>query len=148
MKVILLADVRGVGKRGEIKEVAEGYGRNFLIARKLAEMASGATLGAHQARATQAASNDAARKARATEAAAKADGKTLVFLLRTDKQGSAFGSVKHDEIIRAVADEVGLAPDAVVSPAHPLKATGDHDVVVSWKAGAEARLVASVRPQS
>jgi large subunit ribosomal protein L9 len=147
MKVLLLADVRGVGRRGEIKEVAEGYGRNFLIAKKLAAPASGATLSAHQATKAQKEANDALRLERAKAAAAKISGQTLKFFLRTDKQGSVFGSVKPEEVLRAIADEFGDMPDAVVVPKQPLKTTGDHDVVVSWKNGVEAKLTASVLPQ-
>jgi large subunit ribosomal protein L9 len=147
MKVLLLTDVRGVGKRGEVKEVAEGYGRNFLIARKLATAASGGALSAHQSSEAQRSANDAARVEKARAAAAQIEGKVLPFYLRTDKQGTVFGSVKHEEIVRAVADEVNVAPDAVVSPSAPLKTAGDHAVVVSWKPDIRASVIASVRPQ-
>lgn len=147
MKVLLLADVRGIGRRGEIKEVAEGYGRNFLIARKLASIATGGALSAHQATEAQRKQNEAARLAKAKEIAAKANGQAITFYLRTDKQGSTFGSVKHEEIIRAIADDFGLAPDRVLEPTQPLKTTGDHVIVVSWKPDVRAKLTARVLPQ-
>lgn len=147
MRVLLLADVRNVGRRGEIKEVAEGYGRNFLIARKLATVATGGALSAHQSTEAQRSASDAARKQKAQEIAQRISGKPVSFYLRTDKQGSVFGSVKPEEIIRAIADEFGDAPDAVVSPTSPLKTTGDHDVVVSWKSGVTAKVIARVLPQ-
>lgn len=148
MKVLLLADVRGIGRRGEIKEVAEGYGRNFLIARKLATAATGGALSAHQAAKERREANEAARIARAKEAAARIEGQAVSFYLRTDKQGHAFGSVKHDEILRAVSDEFGAMPDAVLEPKQPLKTTGDHALVVSWKPDIRARLTGRVLPQS
>ena len=147
MKVLLLADVRGVGRRGDIKEVAEGYGRNFLIARKLATVASGGALSAHQSTEAQRQASDASRLEKAKAAAARIEGNSVKFYLRTDKQGSVFGSVKADEIIRAIRDEFGEEPDAVVSPTSPLKTTGDHAVVVSWKSGVSAKLTAQVLPQ-
>lgn len=147
MKVLLLADVRGVGKRGEIKEVAEGYARNFLIARKLGTPATGGALSAHQSASAQKAANEAQRAEKARAAAAKAEGKAVEFFLRTDKQGSVFGSVKQEEIIRAIADEFGMAPDAVLEPTQPLKTAGDHRVVVSWKPDIRATLTARVLPR-
>lgn len=147
MKVLLLTDVRGVGKRGEIKEVAEGYARNFLIARKLGTPATGGALSAHQSTASQRAANEAQRTEKARTVAAKAEGASIDFFLRTDKQGSVFGSVKHEEIARAIADEFGMAPDAVLEPKQPLKTKGDHAVVVSWKPDIRAKLTARVLPQ-
>lgn len=147
MKVLLLADVRGVGRRGEIKEVAEGYGRNFLIARKLGAPATGGALSSHQAAETQRHAKEQERTARAQAVAKRAEGKAVEFFLRTDKSGSVFGSVKAGEILRAVADEFGMAPDAVIEPKQPLKTAGDHAVVVSWKPDIRASLTARVRPQ-
>lgn len=147
MKVLLLTDVRGVGKRGEIKEVAEGYARNFLIARKLGTPATGGALSSHQSHQAQKAVSDATRTAKAQEVADRAEGSVVSFYLRTDKQGSVFGSVKHEEIVRAVADEFGLAPDAVLEPKQPLKTKGDHAVVISWKPDIRAKLTARVLPQ-
>lgn len=147
MKVLLLSDIRGIGRRGEIKEVAEGYGRNFLIKKGLATVATGGALSAHQATETQKQQNDAARIAKAKEIAAKVEGKEITFYLRTDKQGTVFGSVKHEEIIRAIADDFGSAPDAVLEPKQPLKTKGDHAIVVSWKPDIRAKLTARVLPQ-
>ncbi len=147
MKVLLVADVRGVGRRGEIKEVAEGYARNFLIARKLAVPATGGTLSGHQSHANQVAANAAARIEKVRAIAEKVSGATLTFFLRTDASGTTFGSVKADEILRQVADEYGMSPDAVLEPKQPLKTTGDHAVVVSWKEGVRAKLTARVQPQ-
>ncbi len=147
MKVLLLTDVRGVGRRGEIKEVAEGYGRNFLIARKLASPATGGTLSAHQAGEAQRRTKEQERIARARAVAESAEGKAIDFFLRTDKTGTVFGSVKADEIVRAIADEFGMSPDAILEPKQPLKNAGDHRVVASWKPDIRATLTARVRPQ-
>ena len=146
MKVLLLEDVRGIGRRGEIKEVAEGYGRNFLIARKLAAPATDGSISALKSNQAQRAAHDSARRAKIEEASKGIHGRTLEFFLRTDKGGKTFGSVKPEEIIRAVADEVGMAPDAV-TPSDPLKTAGDHALVVSWKEGMKASVTGRVLPQ-
>jgi large subunit ribosomal protein L9 len=148
MKVLLVADVRGVGKRGEVKDVAEGYARNFLLARKLAVPASGGALSGHQSHVSQITANAAARIEKVRGVAEKVEGKTVTFYLRTDKSGTTFGSVKAEEILRQVADEYGMSPDAVLEPNQPIKTTGDHAVVVSWKEGVKAKLTARVLPQS
>jgi len=147
VKVLLLDDVRGVGRRGEIKEVAEGYGRNFLIARNLATTASSSALATHHSKRQQLATNAATRKAKAEDAARRLEGTAIDFFLRTDAGGKAFGSVKPEEVIRAIEDGFGIAPDSI-SPSEPLKNEGDHLLVVSWKEGASASVTARVLPQS
>lgn len=147
MRVLLLTDVRGVGRRGEIKEVAEGYGRNFLIARKLAKPASEGTLASHQSQQAQKQASASARQEKAAQAAELLKGKEIKFYLRADAKGSVFGSVKADEVIRAIKDEVGIEPDAVQSKDLPFKTIGDHEVVVSWKPAIQVTITARVLPQ-
>ena len=97
MKVILLADVKKVGKKGEIKEVSDGYGRNFLIARNLAVMASSDSLKVLDKEKEAEAQREAELKKEAEELAAKMENMTLEFKVNA-KNGVVFNSVSTKQI--------------------------------------------------
>lgn len=106
MKVILLEDVRKVGKKDEVKEVADGYGRNFLIKNGLAvayNKNSAADLSARQA---DQAAHEAALKKEAEETAEKMKSLVLEFSLNTSKDGSStFGQISSKQIAAALAEK-------------------------------------------
>lgn len=97
MKVILLADVKKVGKKGEIKEVSDGYARNFLIARNLAVMASSDSLKVLDKEKEAEANKQAELKKEAEELALKMKDMTLEFKVNA-KNGVVFNSVSTKQI--------------------------------------------------
>ena len=97
MKVILLADVKKVGKKGEIKEVSDGYARNFLIARNLAVMASNDSLKVLDKEKEAEAQKQAELKKEAEELASKMENMTLEFKVNA-KNGVVFNSVSTKQI--------------------------------------------------
>jgi large subunit ribosomal protein L9 len=127
MKVILRSDVSGVGKRGDICDVADGYARNFLVPRGLAMKA---TAGA----ATQAASMRRARDVRdahdrsAAEAiASKLVPTRITVTMRAGTEGRLFGSVTTADIADAVAAQAGIAIDRKdLRLDEPIKAIGEY----------------------
>lgn len=98
MKVILLADVKKVGKKGEIKEVADGYARNFLIAKKLAIQATDGSVQVLSKQKEDEAANRAKLKEEAQEMAKELEKLTLKFKVKTEK-GRVFGSVSTKQIV-------------------------------------------------
>lgn len=99
MKVILLQDVKNVGKKGETKEVADGYGRNFLVARKLAVEATKRSM---EILGEQKAEEAAAEKQRELDAIAlkeRLSTITLEFTVKAGTDGRVFGSVSSKQII-------------------------------------------------
>jgi large subunit ribosomal protein L9 len=127
MKVILRSDVSGVGKRGDICDVADGYARNFLVPRGLAMKA---TPGA----ATQAASMRRARDVRDAQdrSAAEAIASKLVptritVSVRAGTEGRLFGSVTTSDIAEAVAAQAGIEIDRKdLRLDEPIKAIGEY----------------------
>jgi large subunit ribosomal protein L9 len=127
MKVILRSDVSGVGKRGDICDVADGYARNFLVPRGLAMKA---TPGA----ATQAASMRRARDVRDAQdrSAAEAIASKLVptrisVSVRAGTEGRLFGSVTTSDIADAVAAQAGIEIDRKdLRLDEPIKAIGEY----------------------
>lgn len=103
MKVILKADVKGSGKKGDIIEVADGYGRNFLIKKGLAVLATASSV--HEVEQRKAA--DAYHKAeeiKATQALADSlKGKSVVVKIKTGENGKVFGSVTSSHVAESLA---------------------------------------------
>ncbi len=111
MKVILLADVKGVGKKDEILNVSDGYARNFLFPKKWAvEATAGATKEVERKRAAEAA-REAERRAAAEEKARQLKGKTVTLTVKCGDKGRLYGSVTSAEIAEALEKQHGVKVD-------------------------------------
>ncbi|MDO4838775.1 MAG: 50S ribosomal protein L9 [Clostridia bacterium] len=111
MKVILLADVKGVGKKDEILNVSDGYARNFLFPKKWAvEATAGATKEVERKRAAEAA-REAERRAAAEEKAKQLKGKTVTLTVKCGDKGRLYGSVTSAEIAEALEQQHGVKVD-------------------------------------
>jgi len=138
VRVILKREVRGLGRPGEVKDVADGYAQNFLLPRGLAVEATAGEL-KHLAQERQA---DKTKKDRAhadAEAlAARLANITLVFKLKAGGQGKTFGSVTNKDIADALKKEHQIDVDRTKIELHePIKTLGAHSV--------EIRLLPDVR---
>ena len=112
MKVVLRADVEGLGRKGEVCDVAAGYARNYLVPKGLALKSSpGAELQAEAMR-RSAALRRAADRADAEEIAVKLAPSVLSVSARAAESGHLYGSVGPAEIVAAVADQVGAVVDS------------------------------------
>lgn len=111
MRVILLQDVRKVGKKGEIVTVADGYGQNFLIKNNYAVMATEA--GKKQLAQEQEAKRqvEAEKEAAARELAEKLKDITLEFQVASGKEGKTFGSVSTKQVVAKMRSEYGITLD-------------------------------------
>ncbi|MCD8175017.1 MAG: 50S ribosomal protein L9 [Phascolarctobacterium sp.] len=111
MKVILLADNSKLGKKGDIVEVAEGYGRNFLLPKKLAEEASAANV--NRAKATRA--NEVHRAAREKDEAivlkAQVEKVTVRLKVKMGENGRMFGSVTSKDVAAELVKQTGIEID-------------------------------------
>ena len=111
MKVMLTKDVENVGTAGDIKEVADGYGRNFLIPRKLAVLAGrGVEAEANRIRAA-AARREAKERDTAQELADSIGDKTVVCRLRVGDEDRVFGAVTSEDIARALQAQHNVEVD-------------------------------------
>ena len=102
MKVILQADVKNIGKKGEIVEVADGYGRNFLLPRKLALPASAENVNVAQAQAGAKARKDAMAEDEARLMAAQLEKVTVDIPVRIGDNGRLFGAVTGKDVAAAL----------------------------------------------
>ncbi|MCD7852632.1 MAG: 50S ribosomal protein L9 [Oscillospiraceae bacterium] len=129
MKVIFTTDVKGQGKKGELKEVAEGYGRNYLLPRKLAVEANADNLNALRLKEKARAAQLAAEKAKAEENAARLEQIVVKISAKAGSAGKLFGSVTTREISEALQKQHGIEIDRqkLVLP-EPIKGFGSFEV--------------------
>ena len=129
MKVILLQDVKGKGKKGQMLEVSDGYARNFMLPRKLAMEATPDAINTMRMNDKAAADKAARERAEAMETAKKLKELTLVVTARGGGAGRLFGSVTNQEIADALKAKTGIALDKrkiVISD--PIKNVGTYTV--------------------
>ena len=131
MQVIFLQDVKGQAKKGELKEVSDGYARNYLLPRKLAEQASADNLNAHRQREKAKAAHLAAEKAQAEENAKKLENIFLKITAKAGSGGRLFGSVTSREISQALKEQCDIEVDPKkIIQAEPIKSFGNYEVKV------------------
>lgn len=111
MKVILLQDVKKLGKKDQIIEVSDGYAANYLIPHRLAVQASKKSNEILEAQKADAKAQFEANQQQARELAEKLKGITLEFKLRTGKDGKCFGNVSLKQIEEALAQQYSITID-------------------------------------
>ena len=134
MKVILTSDVKGIGRKFDIKDVKDGYGRNFLIARGLAEIATGGAMSKLEHLKSKALGEASERAARESTVAKELNGKEFKITRKANEKGHLFESVHSVDIEKLVtASGIKDAFLAKVDLPEPIKSTGTHPVTL--KAG-------------
>lgn len=111
MKVILLADVKGAGKKGELVNASDGYARNYLIPRKLAKEANAQAMNELKNAEASKQHRIEVEKANAREAAKKIDEKTIKMTAKAGQGGRLFGSVTAKEIAEELKKQYGVDVD-------------------------------------
>ena len=129
MKVILKADVRGKGKKGQMIEVAEGYARNFLMPKGLAVLATADAVNTMRLQEKAKAKADAEAKAAATEIAEKLKGMQVKVVSKGGEGGKLFGAVTGREISAALKEQHGVDIDSKkLVLDQPIKSFGSYEV--------------------
>jgi large subunit ribosomal protein L9 len=142
MKVVLLKDVKNVGKGGEVKEVADGFARNFLIREGLAEMATEGNLKKVEKMAGEIEKQREENLKEAQKKADEIDGKEIVIKAKA-KEGSEelFGSVSKKEIVVGLktAKIEGIEESEIILES-PIKKLGEYEVKIQLEEGIEAAI--------
>jgi large subunit ribosomal protein L9 len=139
MRVLLLKDVKGLGKAGDVKEVAGGYATNYLLPKKLAQtVTEGSVKMAEQARESE--KRRLERKANeAKTLAGKLDGQTVVLKARSGEGDRLYGSITSQDVAEALAKSTGLTIDKrYLELEHPIKSLGHHPVTLKLGGGLTA----------
>ena len=129
MKVIFSADVRGQGKKGELKEVSDGYARNFLLPKGLAVAATQDNMNAMKQRDAAKKKQMEKEKAAAQENAKKLESIVVKVSAKAGDSGRLFGSVTSKEISEALAKQHGIEIEKnKIVQSEPIKSFGSYDV--------------------
>lgn len=149
MQVIFLQTVKGKGEKNQVKNIADGYARNFLIPQGLAVPATPATLKGLEAAKARADEEDKEEMERVHRLVSELKNKKLEFQLKTDGKGSVFGSVNADMIKKSLQEQGLSGNDRVeVELKHPIKEFGEHRVELRFHKGVTAKVAVSVQPLS
>jgi large subunit ribosomal protein L9 len=126
MKVLLLKDVYKLGRAGDVKRVADGYGRNFLLPQGLAVLATPGALQQVEAIRTKATARRAVLNNEMSSVAQVVSGMVLNFSSRAGETGKLYGSITHQMITDAINEKTGIKIDRRQVEIEPVRTLGEH----------------------
>ncbi len=146
MKVLLIKDVKSLGKAGEVKEVKDGYGKNFLIGKGFAKHATPEILAQHKAQEEQKAKEEAEEIARLKAIAEQLDKSEIVLTKKLGQNGHLFGAITKDEIAHALQEQHNIEIDKKhITDKVAIKTVGEHDLDLKLGHGIHATLHVDVQ---
>ena len=145
MKVILLSDVKPLGKKGDVVEVAEGYGRNYLLPRKLAAEANKGALAAHADQLRAQEKRDAQNLADAKDLASKLEQTQLAVKVKAGGNGKLFGAITNADVADAITQTLSIPIDKhKIEIKSQIKALGSYPVEIKLHKNVVAKATISV----
>ncbi|HEX2480834.1 MAG TPA: 50S ribosomal protein L9 [Methylomirabilota bacterium] len=147
MKVILMTDVPALGQRGETRDVANGYARNFLLPRKLAVPATPANLKNVEHLKRQRAREEERALETAKATAERIEGLTLAVTARASEDGRLYGSVSPQDVVEFLERHKISVEKRRVAMDEPIKAVGDYKVPVRLHGDVTAALTVTVKAE-
>jgi len=147
MKIILLQDIRGIGKRYDVKEVSDGYARNFLLKRNLAKQATEQALNELKTQFANYEKQAVALREKLVKIQEFLKNKPLIFRLKLGDKEKPFGSINKKEIEEKLR-ELDKESNLEVNLNHPLKTLGEHEVEVTLGNGVAGPIRVLVEKES
>ncbi|MGI6172537.1 MAG: 50S ribosomal protein L9 [Christensenellales bacterium] len=145
MKVILLQDIRGTGKKEQVVEVADGYARNYLLPRKLAREATKEALNAIEKAKSAQKFREETAKAEAEAKARELKGKVVILKVRAGEGGKLYGSVTTEMIAQALKEQHDCEIDKrKIETEEPIRTLGQAAFTVKLVAGVQTRMLLNV----
>ncbi len=130
MKVVLLKDVKGTGKKGEIKEVSDGFAKNFLLKNGSAKIADNSAISENSSKKSATDYHKEMEKEAAKKLAAEIQGKSMILKIKCGENGKTFGSVTAKEISDELAKQGITLDKRKIDLKEPIKTIGSHQVIV------------------
>lgn len=147
MKVVLSQDVKGVGKAGEVKDVADGYARNFLLRRKLAIVATEGAVKTAEARQAASDRRADAEEAQAREEATRMAAQPIVLTAKMGDQGRLYGSITSGDIADQLSAQLGQPIDKrKIELDEPIRQLGTFEVTIRLHRAVSAAVKVDVQP--
>ena len=146
MKVILLEDVKGLGKRNDLVNAKDGYAKNYLFKRKLAIEATSHNLNIMKSRENSVRNRMLTENAEAQEIKDRIDGQTITIKTTAGENGKLYGSITTKDIAEAIKDQLNAEVDKkkIVIPDHHIKTLSTHKLAVKIHAGVTAHITVIV----
>lgn len=145
MKVILLGDVKTLGKRGEVVDVSDGYARNFLLPRNLATEASKGAIANLQSQKAAQNRRDALALSEAKDLAAKIETAKIAVPAKAGGNGKLFGAVTNGDVAEAIARELSVSVDRhKIEIKGAIKALGTYPVEIKLHKNVVAKTTVNV----
>ena len=146
MKVILLQDIKGTGKKNQILEISDGYARNYLLPRKLAREATAEALNSVERSTSADKHREEVKRAEAEKQARELKGKVIQLSVRGGENGKIYGSVTNDQIAAALKEQLGVEIDKrKIEVEEPIKTAGQAFINLKIMAGVSTRLIVNVK---
>ncbi len=144
MKVLLIKDVKNLGKAGEIKEVKDGYGRNFLIAKGFAKLATDEVIKAYKKEMQERAKQEEKERKELEELKNKIESLSITIAHKAGANGALFGAITNKEVAQALKEK-GIEIDKKHINIHPpIKQAGDYEIDIKLGHGIHAKLKLTV----
>jgi large subunit ribosomal protein L9 len=140
MKVIILKDIKGFGRAGEVKEVAEGYARNFLFPQKLARMATEAALAEIGAKENNKLEKGEREKKKTEGLVDKLKGLKIEIRAKSDEKGTLFAAVSEKQINEELEKRGYIFKNNQIKLEEHIKKMGDYEVGVDLGFGLETKI--------
>lgn len=147
MKVILTKDVQNLGSAGDIKDVADGFARNFLIPGGYAQFATKASLVKAEEIKKQKALKSEEEFKSTQELAGKLEGVSIAVSAKADESGKLYAAVKQEEISKALKDKGFEVDSSKIVISDPIKETGEREFLIDLDHGLEVRATVVVEAQ-
>jgi large subunit ribosomal protein L9 len=149
MRVILLKDVEGLGKAGDLKDVANGYARNFLLPKKMAAGATPQLLANYQQRIAAEQRKLEKQTEQNQQQAERLGQVSLTFKARAGRQGRLYGSITSQDIAAGLRESEGIAIDRrMIELPNPIRALGSYKVPVKLAQKLEPQITVNVVDES
>lgn len=147
MKVILLTDVRGTGKKGEIKEVSDGFANNFLIKTGKAKKADSSTISENKNRQEANAFHKEMERQDAVKLGEQIKGQKVILTIKCGENGKTFGSISAKEIADGL-EKCGFVVDKrKIDVKEPIKTIGDYEVSVKLHPTVSVKVKVEIRAE-
>ena len=146
MKVILLQDIKGTGKKDQVIEASDGYARNYLIPRKLAKEATAEAINSIEKSKSADKHREAVKRAEAEEKARELKGKVIQLTVRGGDNGKLYGAITNDQIAAALKEQHGYDVDKrKLELDEAIKTAGQSFVTLKLMAGVSTRMIVNVK---
>ncbi len=146
MKVILLQDIKGTGKKDQVLEISDGYARNYLLPRKLAREATAEAINSVEQSKSADRHRQEVKRAEAEKQARDLKGKVIQLSVRGGENGKIYGSVTNDQLASAIKEQLGFEIDKrKIEVEEPIKNAGQAFITLKLMAGVSTRMIVNVK---